>query len=198
MPSSRGSSQPRDPTPSLMSPVLAGRFFTTSTTWVRVCKQGLQRDCKDGGRAFLLPVFLLLLSASLQQWPLSDSHSWFWSAVSLGALGTSPWACSQNVSSSGVIPPSEMWAPSLWGTLWASELWLFQPLPWTAAAPVAVDQSYRGDPVGPFSLLPSGKPIPRSNFMLKIPPVLFVLFLDPDIYIIPIHLKICYKGTEEY
>ena len=33
MPSSRGSSQPRDQTPSLMSPALAGRVFTTSTTW---------------------------------------------------------------------------------------------------------------------------------------------------------------------
>ena len=33
MPSSRGSSWPRDQTLSLMSPVLAGGFFTTSTTW---------------------------------------------------------------------------------------------------------------------------------------------------------------------
>ena len=33
MPSSRGSSQPGDQTWSLMSPALAGRFFTTSATW---------------------------------------------------------------------------------------------------------------------------------------------------------------------
>jgi len=35
MPSSRGSSQPRDQSPgsSLVSPALAGRFFTTNTTW---------------------------------------------------------------------------------------------------------------------------------------------------------------------
>ena len=33
MPSSRRSSWPRDPTWSLMSLALAGRFFTTSTTW---------------------------------------------------------------------------------------------------------------------------------------------------------------------
>ena len=33
MPSSRGSSQPRDETSSPMSPALAGRFFTTSATW---------------------------------------------------------------------------------------------------------------------------------------------------------------------
>ena len=33
MPYSRGSSQPRDLTQSLPSPILAGRFFTTSTTW---------------------------------------------------------------------------------------------------------------------------------------------------------------------
>ena len=33
MPSSRVSSQPRDQTRSLMSPALAGGFFTTSTTW---------------------------------------------------------------------------------------------------------------------------------------------------------------------
>ena len=33
MPSSRGSSWPRDPTESLRSPALAGRFFTTSATW---------------------------------------------------------------------------------------------------------------------------------------------------------------------
>ena len=33
MPSSRGSSQPRDPTQSLKSPALAGRFFTTKEAW---------------------------------------------------------------------------------------------------------------------------------------------------------------------
>ena len=33
MPSSRVSSQPRDRPVSLMSPALASRFFTTSTTW---------------------------------------------------------------------------------------------------------------------------------------------------------------------
>ena len=33
MPSSRRSSWPRDQTQSLISPALAGRFFTTSTTW---------------------------------------------------------------------------------------------------------------------------------------------------------------------
>ena len=33
MPSSRGSSRPRDQTRSLMSPALAGGFFTTSATW---------------------------------------------------------------------------------------------------------------------------------------------------------------------
>ena len=33
MPSSRGSSQPRDQTASLTSPELAGSFFTTSATW---------------------------------------------------------------------------------------------------------------------------------------------------------------------
>ena len=33
MPSSRGSSRPRDKPASLMSPALADRFFTTSTTW---------------------------------------------------------------------------------------------------------------------------------------------------------------------
>ena len=33
MPSSRGSSQPRDQTASLTSPALAGGFFTTSATW---------------------------------------------------------------------------------------------------------------------------------------------------------------------
>ena len=33
MPSSRGSSPPRDQTQTLMSPVLVGRFFTTGTTW---------------------------------------------------------------------------------------------------------------------------------------------------------------------
>ena len=33
IPFSRGSSQPRDQTASLMFPALAGRFFTTSTTW---------------------------------------------------------------------------------------------------------------------------------------------------------------------
>ena len=33
MPSSRGSSQPRDQTHIFMSPALAGGFFTTSTTW---------------------------------------------------------------------------------------------------------------------------------------------------------------------
>ena len=33
MTSSRGSSRPRDESASLMSPGLAGRFFTTSATW---------------------------------------------------------------------------------------------------------------------------------------------------------------------
>jgi len=33
MPFSRGSSQPRDLPMSLMSPALAGGFFTTSATW---------------------------------------------------------------------------------------------------------------------------------------------------------------------
>ena len=33
MPSSRGSSLPRDQTLSLLSPALTGRFFTSSTTW---------------------------------------------------------------------------------------------------------------------------------------------------------------------
>ena len=33
MPSSRGSSWPKDQSPSLVSPALAGRFFPTSTTW---------------------------------------------------------------------------------------------------------------------------------------------------------------------
>ena len=33
MPSFRGSTQPSDRTPSLMSPALAGGFFTTSDTW---------------------------------------------------------------------------------------------------------------------------------------------------------------------
>ena len=33
MPSSRGSSQPRDGAESLTSPALAGEFFTTSATW---------------------------------------------------------------------------------------------------------------------------------------------------------------------
>ena len=33
MSSFRGSSQPRDPTTSLVSPALAGGFFTTGTTW---------------------------------------------------------------------------------------------------------------------------------------------------------------------
>ena len=33
MPSSRGSSGPRDGTGSLMSPALAGDFFTIITTW---------------------------------------------------------------------------------------------------------------------------------------------------------------------
>ena len=33
MPSSRGSSRPRIKPTSLMSPVLAGEFFTTSATW---------------------------------------------------------------------------------------------------------------------------------------------------------------------
>ena len=33
MPSSRGSSQPRDQPVSLMSPALAGEFFTTSASW---------------------------------------------------------------------------------------------------------------------------------------------------------------------
>jgi len=33
IPFSRGSSQPRDQTASLMFPALAGSFFTTSTTW---------------------------------------------------------------------------------------------------------------------------------------------------------------------
>ena len=33
MPSSRGSSQPRDWPESLTSPALAGRFFTTNATW---------------------------------------------------------------------------------------------------------------------------------------------------------------------
>ena len=33
MPSSRGSSRPRDPTESLTSPALSGGFFTTSATW---------------------------------------------------------------------------------------------------------------------------------------------------------------------
>ena len=33
MPSFRGSSPPRDGTPSLMSPALAGGFFTISATW---------------------------------------------------------------------------------------------------------------------------------------------------------------------
>ena len=32
-PSSRGSSQPRDPTCVFVSPALLGRFFTTSATW---------------------------------------------------------------------------------------------------------------------------------------------------------------------
>ena len=33
MPSSRGSSQPRIEPKSIISPALAGRFFTSSTTW---------------------------------------------------------------------------------------------------------------------------------------------------------------------
>ena len=33
MPSSRGSSRPRDRTASLMSPALAGRFFAINATW---------------------------------------------------------------------------------------------------------------------------------------------------------------------
>ena len=36
IPSSRGSSQPRDQTQG-SSPALAGRFFTTSTTWASRC-----------------------------------------------------------------------------------------------------------------------------------------------------------------
>ena len=37
IPLSRGSSQPRDRTTSLMSPALAEGFFTTSTTWEEIC-----------------------------------------------------------------------------------------------------------------------------------------------------------------
>ena len=40
IPSSRGSSQPRVEPVSLMSPALAGRFFTTSTTWEGPIKYG--------------------------------------------------------------------------------------------------------------------------------------------------------------
>ena len=39
-PSSKGSSQPRDELASLMSPALAGRFFTISTTWEVVLELG--------------------------------------------------------------------------------------------------------------------------------------------------------------
>ena len=43
--SSRGSSQPRDPyVDLLLSPALAGRFFTTSTTWEARCQVDLSSN----------------------------------------------------------------------------------------------------------------------------------------------------------
>ena len=39
IPPSKGSSWPRDQTRSLLSPALAGRFFTTSTTWEAIAVQ---------------------------------------------------------------------------------------------------------------------------------------------------------------
>ena len=47
LPSSKGSSQPRDQTPSLRSPALAGRFFTTSATWEALMTGGkVETDSK--------------------------------------------------------------------------------------------------------------------------------------------------------
>ena len=52
VPSSRGSSPPRDGTPSLMSPALAGTLFTTSATWASGKYSRVQ---KEEERILLLP-----------------------------------------------------------------------------------------------------------------------------------------------
>ena len=44
MPSSRGSSQPGTKPTSAVSPALAGRFFTTSTTWEALKKHTMRRE----------------------------------------------------------------------------------------------------------------------------------------------------------
>ena len=59
MPSSRGSSQPRDQTHvSLMSPALAGGFFTTSATWEAHCARCFMCTTSQGPKwQFLYPCF---------------------------------------------------------------------------------------------------------------------------------------------
>ena len=48
MPSSRGSSLPRDQTLSLSFPALAGRFFTTRATWEALYTEYIMRNAKLG------------------------------------------------------------------------------------------------------------------------------------------------------
>ena len=79
MPSSRGSSWPRDQTgTSLMSPALAGRFFTTSTTWGAL-KSGRHSSgfigkgagpCSDKAKCLSMPCPCYLASSgNSQTWP---------------------------------------------------------------------------------------------------------------------------------
>ena len=79
MPSSRGSSWPRDQTgTSLMSPALAGRFFTTSTTWGAL-KGGRHSSgfiekgagpCSDKAKCLSMPCPCYLASSgNSQTWP---------------------------------------------------------------------------------------------------------------------------------
>ena len=64
MPSSRGSSQPRDQIQSLVSPALAGRFFTTTAPWeVLMC-----RDHAHFGKASLAAQTVKSLPAMRETW----------------------------------------------------------------------------------------------------------------------------------